>query len=226
MPATTFEFVCAEHQEFGGNGWRLKSQPDFDPLPGMAVAHDCLEHFTDSAAPADEFLALGASMWIRNEDYHARTGKAATDPGKHISADLPDILRHVIYEGYRLTPAPRTRATDEELEHQIDIMFNEYRKELEYMDDTKMRLDADQKRSIRSYLRIGYRRAIKRYRDRQYEAGQLFADIEKRADQYLKQAEGYGEELHVTVDFQKLTASVEMVFEEDTYDYGEEEGND
>lgn len=99
---TTFEFVCAEHEEFGENGWRLKSQPDFDPLSGMAVAHDCLEHFTDSADPADEFLALGAAMWIRDENYHARAGHHTTDPGKHISGDLPDIIRHIAYEGYGL----------------------------------------------------------------------------------------------------------------------------
>lgn len=126
--------------------------------------------------------------------------------------------------------APRTRATDEDLEYQIDLMFREYAAELKHMDDRKLRLSAEQKRSIRSYLRMGYRQAIKRYGNRQWEAQQLFASIETAADKYLKHSEGFGEELHVTVNFKTLQANVKLVLPEDMYDdYGqdeEEEGNE
>lgn len=215
----TFIFQCAEHEEFGSNGWRLKSQPDFDPLGGMAVAHDCLEHFTDSAEPADEFLALGASMWLRDNQYRAYRGQYTTDPGANIAADLPDILRHVIHEGYRLREAPRTRATDEDCEDAIRSMFAVYRKELrEYHEDERreMRINRDTERTIRSWLRLGYRKARRRYRDRQWEAGQLFTQIEQAADKHLMHAEPDLSELHVTVDFRNLEAKVTFL------DYPEE----
>lgn len=223
----TFTFVCARHEEYDGNGWRLKSQPDFDPLSGMAVAHDCLEHFNDSADPADEFQALGASMWIRNEDYHYRSNHGITNPGSHIASDMPEIIRHIIHEGYGLPDAPRTRATDEDLEGYIATMFPEYAKELKYMegrDAREMRITADRRRAITSYLRIGHRRAAKRYKGRNWEAQQIFTQIETTTDKHLKYAEE-GAELTVTVDFAKLTARID--FEEypgyeDDYDNGEE----
>lgn len=40
-----FTFVCKTHDEYGGLGWALKSKPHFEPLPGMTVAHDVMEHF-------------------------------------------------------------------------------------------------------------------------------------------------------------------------------------
>lgn len=206
----TFEFVCAEHKEFGSHGWRLKSQPDFDPLGGMAVAHDCLEHFTDSAEPADEFLALGASLYIRDGSYHSRKGKWDTNPGHHLAADLPDIMRHVTVEGYGLPPAPRTRATDEYLESDIDSMYSEYRKNIRDECDSKdLRLSAETARSIRSYMRIGYRRAQRRYPDR-WKAQNLFCNIEDAADKYLKLA-AEGAILKVRINFKTLDYTVKFL---------------
>lgn len=214
----TFEFVCAEHPEYGSNGWRLKSQPDFDPLGGMAVAHDCLEHFTDSAEPADEFLALGASMYVRDESYYAHHGKVETSPGVHVASDLPDIMRHVTVEGYGLPPAPKTKRTDYHLENYIDRMYQEYRRNIrEEYDKHDLRLSTETQRSIRSYLRIGYRRAERKYGGRRYEAQSLFCHIEEEADKYLKHAEE-GAVLKIRVDFRNLTAKVRFEeYPEDDY---------
>lgn len=203
----TFTFVCAEHQEFGTLGWRLQSQPDFDPLGGMGVAHDCLEHFTDSAQPSDEFLALGASMYIRDESYHYRKGHYETNPGVHIASDLPEIMRHITNEGYGLATAPRTRATDEYVEGYIDRMFSEYQKNIRDEYDAKeLRLSSETIRSIRSWIRIGYRKAQLRY-PVPHKAQDMFCHIEDKADQALKHAEE-GMLLHVRVDFKNTAVKV------------------
>lgn len=205
-----YVFVCAEHPEYGSNGWRLKSQPNFDPLGGMAVAHDCLEHFNDSDQPADEFMALGASLFVRPSDYYEGKGKIHTNPGVHIASDLPEIMRHIVNEGYTLPPAPRTRPVCGPVEHEMDTVFEEFQREMlnEY-DGQELTPDEDTERSIRSYMRIGYRRAIRRYKGRQYEVTRLFNNIERAADKALTYAEALSE-LSIRIQFRRLdfTASV------------------
>ncbi len=207
----TFTFVCEEHKEYGSLGWRIKSQPEFDPLGGMAVAHDCLEHFSDSPNPADEFMALGASMFIRDETFYAMKGKHYTNPGVHIASDMPEILRHVINEGYELPAAPHTKALETRVEGYIDTMFEEYLKNIEDdYDYDELKLTPELKRSIRSYLRIGYRSAVRRYQNRDGQAQYLFTEIEETADKYLKHSEP-GSELRVSVNFKDLTCKVSFL---------------
>lgn len=212
-----FEFVCAEHKEYGHNGWRLKSQPNFDPLAGMAVAHDCLEHFSDDGSVAAEYMALGASMFIRDEYFYNHKGKIETNPGVHIASDMPDIMRHILQESYEFPKAPRTYPLESEVEGWINRMFQEYhrniREEYDYKD---LKLSVDIKRSIRSYLRIGYRKAKKRYGRDHWGAQTLFREIEEKADKALKSAEE-GTELHVIVDFRTLTCKIKTTWELEDY---------
>lgn len=204
-----FIFVCAEHPEFGSNGWRLKSQPDFDPLGGMAVAHDCLEHFSDDDSVAAEFMALGASMFVRDELFYNRKGKAETNPGTHIASDMPEIMKHVLYEGYEFPAAPRTKKLEAHVEGWMDHMFSCYAKELSYCEpeDKDLRLGVATKQSIRSYMRIGYRKAVSRYKNRDGEVQNLFCKIEDKADKYLRSSKA-GTELHVVISFSNLTATI------------------
>lgn len=210
-------FVCAEHPEYGSNGWRLKSQPNFDPLGGMAVAHDCLEHFNNSDQPADEFMALGASLFIRPSDYYESKGSIHTNPGVHIASDIPEIMRHIVNEGYTLPPAPPTRPVSGPVEHEMDTVFEEFQWEmLNECDGQELTPDEDTERSIRSYMRIGYRRAIRRYRGRQAHVQSLFEVIEHRASQTLAHAEP-GMELIIHINFTDLQYKAKVMGGMDDY---------
>jgi hypothetical protein len=213
-----FVFVCEEHKEYGELGWRLKSQPDFDPLGGTAVAHDCLEHFSDSPNPADEFMALGASIFVRGYYYYSQRGSYETRPGVHIASDIPEIMRHIKYEGYGLPKAPRTLVADTDLEDNVDYMFEAFRKNMrDESDSDDITIDSDTAKSIRSYMRIGYRKAVRRYRDRSHEARNLFIKIEQAADRELKSDTFEGKELHVKINFKDLTTRVYSTYPEDEY---------
>src|SRR5258706_10369581 len=94
-------FISEEHEDFVTLGWKLKGCSGMDPLSGMAVAHDCMEHFPkvgQADGVAEEFMALGAALWIRGD-----TGYWANNyhtPGANIGADARDIFSHIIHENY------------------------------------------------------------------------------------------------------------------------------
>lgn len=188
-----YEFVAERHNEFGSMGWRLKDMPDFDPLPGMAVAHDILEHFPGGdESPADEFQALGASWFLRGEGY-LYSGLSSGE--ENLAADMPDIVDHVLQGMYMPTP-PRTHRLDSNAEDALQIALK-----LAKRNCGDRGADAEAKSVLRKalgWLRIGYRRAVRRYKDNVHNARHLFTLIEAEADKYLKHAEE-GDELHIGV---------------------------
>ena len=210
-----FDFVCEEHQEFGVNGWRLKSHPDFDPLQGMAVAHDCLEHFRDGdESPADEFQALGAATLIRREQFEStRYGKDGLSA--NLSADMPDIWGHIVREGLGLASAPASAyrpIRDRHIETQLKRAVTEGLKEahdMELFDSMRASEIAEICRDSIAWLRNGYRRAKRRFRDLcLYSLLLDFKYISRKADEHLKRAE-IGDELTVKVCLKRQWVEVE-----------------
>lgn len=206
-----FEFVCEQHEDYGENGWRLLSQPGFDPLPGMAVAHDVFEHFPDGDdSPADEFQALGASYLIRGEsDYWVGSNHPAP---VHIASDFPMILSHIV--GYNMSlpsPVPFPRKLDSIAEDALCDIIKHARKNIE--DEWELSSDDPRysvsKETLDGYLnaalgwmRIGYRRAKKRYGDKLWRVSRQFVEVQERADQLLKHAdEGMVMEIILRGDF-------------------------
>ena len=205
----TFVFELAEHPEYGSNGWRMVGT-NMDPLGGMGVAHDCLEHFgEDNVTVTSELKALGASLFTR-ADYFSAKGKFETNPGVHIAADVPMILQ-AIRNGDHITKPPATRPIP--CEDCIDKMFSEVRKNWrDECEDIMCRNDmARQFPAIRSWLRVGYRMATRRYRGHsQWDVTNLFMSIEDAADKYLKHAESWNR-LVVRVNFKDLTARIDCI---------------
>lgn len=195
MRAKTFEFECREHKEYGENGWAPTWSNNADPLGGMAVAHDCLEHFPGGdQGVEDELLALGAMVRVReySDNMHSL--------GKNIGSDLREVLSHHINEGMPLRNPGRTYPTD--VEHEWDDAIQTLTKESE--DDPD--LDSFLKDHpeilgyIRGWLRKGFRRATKRW-EGVYTRG-LFKAIEDRATKELTRA-SEGDKLKVTLTFNK-----------------------
>lgn len=61
------EFFWAHDEERGVSGWVLARMPHFDPVSGMALAHDLLEHTDTYPGMEGEALAFGGICYIRVE---------------------------------------------------------------------------------------------------------------------------------------------------------------
>lgn len=193
MRAKTYAFECQPHEEYGSNGWKLIGNPNADPLSGMAVAHDVLEHPPNGdMGVEDELMALGASIYVRvfTRNMHSL--------GANVGSDLPDIMRHVWYEGMTLRDPGRTTATA--IESEIDDALEVVRKETEYDADLRSNWDAETEARIRGWMRKGYRAAIRRWAG--VNTRSLFDEIETDADRHLKHAE-IGDKLYIRITFER-----------------------
>jgi hypothetical protein len=214
MPKT-FKFVCEENENFGMNGWRQADKPHFDPLMGLTVAHDILEHFPNGTeSPADEFQALGAAYFIRGETGYMQRNGNINPPAKHIASDFPDIFQHIIHENMSLPYAPKTRKIDlDYVENFIAATLQEAEKLLkeEFGDwDDFIERALELLPRVADWIRIGYRRAARRYSRWQDNAVEIFDQISEKADKALKRAE-IGDKLIVSFSLKMGEAKIRHV---------------
>lgn len=196
-------FIVERHEEYGELGLRPIDMPHADPLRGMAVAHDILEHFMgDDGGAEAELQALGASIWVRGEEYFYAKDFKETRPSHHIAADFIELWRHIRYEGFGLR-SPDGGAGNRTLEEEWDeaqvveavrIGCNNI------IDEFEQNPSAPNRHNMRRYLRIGYRRARARFRGiPQYRLASVFQEIESAADIFMLDAIE-GQELKISVD--------------------------
>lgn len=204
----THEFVAEQHEDSGLLGWRQKLQPGFDPLPGMAVAHDVLEHFPGGNESAhDEFQALGAAYRIRGEVgyFHHLSSQPAW---KHLSAEMPDIFTHVYVTREALLADPPAHALRPLRSYDAERAEFTFRKCLrEGCNEVRnMHEGVDLKDDIEDFIRkgvawmrVGYRRVSKRYGVMHLSnVNDLFHQISAEADKHLAAA-SEGDLLRVTI---------------------------
>ncbi len=200
-------FVCAKHEEYGTMGWKLKNMAHFDPLGGMTIAHDILEHFpNDDGIASGECQALGASLYVRGEEYSVGIKNSSNSPGTNMSGDIVNLFS----EGREIAQAPKTKPLDDDAENWIQDCMHDARKKAAYRDvDDVNKLEEFFQNAI-GWLRIGYKRAKVRYAGlTTNELAYFFYEIEKQADKYLKMAEE-GQELVVSTDTKNLRVEVFM----------------
>lgn len=225
------EFEWREDEEYGGWGWIPKGFPKFNAGRGMLVAHDTLEHFTnDSGTLEAEIRALGAMVLIRGEGGYFWNKGSIQGPEKSLGADLAHFYSELSNgmhsdEGEFSMP-PRTRCLDTEGDYIIEQALKEGRElfELERkyngseseVDEKKLK---EWERKMRGWLRIGYRKAVKRYHNAlPHELSYLFDCVEEKIDTRFKSGEQY-ETLTVKVDPKKLSFRVEVTCPEFIEDY-------
>lgn len=188
-------FVCETHQEYGELGWRPQSNPNFDPLSGMAVAHDTLEHApntTDSIE--DELQAFGAMIHVRGYHYFIRQGSYDPRPVYHMSGELAMLLEKVHFGELAAIPA-RKLTPCEDIQNDLIELVKMIRRELTFIDDALELTDA-MARNLCAWITTGYLKARKRYAN--VDALTMFCEIEKRANDILKHA-NEGDQLTVIV---------------------------
>lgn len=245
----TGRFICEEHDGYGTLGLRPLAMPEADPLSGMTVAHDLLEHFPgDDGGVEAEFMALGASYWLRCESgYNESRSRVSRDQAENIAADFPELFRHIRDEGFTLTDPGHVEpiedtSTDDALRRCAQMGVDETEQEETYQGNvdpelTTFCLNASVER-ITGWLRKGYRRATERFdgHDAFTLSETVFGTIEKRLDDWLKTGDCEGVEIEITIDLENYHVSIETVSGEGETDYcdecdgtgeldGEDEGN-
>jgi len=214
-------FTKEDHPEYGHEGWRPVLAFDADPLQGMGTAHDCLEHFEDDIGRIhDEIQALGAAMYIRGDGGWWNRQSMVSCPGYHIAGDMPDIFRHEL-EGMDFKTPPKTKPLTESwaesyidscIEHSREHLNDYFRNDIEEEDWTKKWIE-DNLKKLQGWLRIGYRRAKRRY-PCPCQATYMFNDLAQRCDELLGIA-NYGQEMRVVVNIRRATVEAELIYPAD-----------
>lgn len=219
---TVYKFDKRESR-YGGDGWILQGAPDtFDPLSGMGVAHDLLEHKrNDDGSKEDELMALGAMLFVRGEGgyFHLfpHHPMASTDPGYQMSGDLERLWQgDEHWEGACWDPVAdpgRTHRLGEDVEAWIDSAVKYVREEIEY--DTCFERERARATAyldaIPGWLRKGYRYARRRYaRCSAGELTHMFHTIQEEADRMLKVCD-VGERMEVEITACRCKVDVRLV---------------
>lgn len=214
-------FVCEEHKEYGAKGWRPKNIPNFDPLSGMAIPHDVLEHFADDDGDAEgEFQALGAALFVRGDGgYWDGRHVGNRNVGENVGSDFPMVFSLVLNGDVQFEAPPKTKRCAEHVEEWIETAVNYGVKiSVDEFFDYAIEKDPSFSKQIKTWakwaegwLRVGYRRAQERYKAIGA-AGicKIFRQIQEEADRALKHAE-IGDELRITVNVAKRFVDVEHV---------------
>ncbi len=198
-----YKFTVAEHQDFGTMGFKPSWYPQGDPLGGMAVAHDILEHFPkDDGSAEGEYQALGAALYLRGNGGYW-DGRAT--PEENIAVDLPMIWG---IQGY---VRPCHKVKDSDLLDQCREAVSLAIKEMGYSLEENELPSAESRENIARWIAKGYKRAEKRYRQH-YPFDiieRLFKPIQNKADKALEHAEE-GMVLSVRVNLKNLEVFVDL----------------
>src|SRR5690606_15961099 len=187
----TRKLVYGEDPEYGGIGLRPAEHPEFNYLQGMSVAHDLLEHFpSDKGTLADEFMALGASLYVRGHDYYAAKGRSDANAESNIAADLINMFNYwqsgQFPEG-PLFSAPKTKRIPEEDFDKKRYLDEAYK----YIgSDIEEENESEYKKFVKAtipWLEKGYWKAATRYRkiNRSF-LPEFFIHIENTIDEGIR----------------------------------------
>ncbi len=201
-------FVCETHEDYGEQGWRPVDMPEADPIE--AVAHDTIEHFAgDDGSIAAEFMALGAMYAVRGETGWFAARPYGADPVANLAADFPELARHFVYEDFPLPDAPRTlplreEHTDDALRAAVmqglEMLPGEFGDTFDNEADAALIEFMAKGADILAYMRIGYRKARKRFAGGGMESiAWAFTEIDREAKELI--ADAYeGQLLTVSLD--------------------------
>lgn len=222
MIQTVFEW--RGDRNTGEYGWIQKGFPNFNASDGRMVAHDTLEHFAGGdGSLTDEMLAFGAIMFVRGESGWFYQEGGIYDPAQSCALDISEFLHDVAWGNSHLKTAPRTcRLDDNTIENYIQdavhgglrIALNEYPEKCGQMRQSDALI-----KSMIGWMRIGYRKAVKRFYDNPaYQVADCFNEIRKKVDKHFSHGE-FGEELIVKVNPRTLKVNVDSKYAFEDADY-------
>jgi hypothetical protein len=212
-----------ENPEYGENGLiikTMKGRDHFEPLNGLVIAHDIIEHSRDAHPNCyvDEFMALGAIVGGRIENGYLQGTRYLSF--YDITAEITQLAVSHFYSGYMDLVLPcNFRLRDLEITDQIrsavrkglSSVSNEIGESYTFTDNT---VDY-----ITGWICKGYSLFKKRFQGLQisYICNHLFDTIKEECDLFLKCAE-IGDQAYLHVKFSRYYCELERI----DYDYGDE----
>jgi hypothetical protein len=184
-------FKWATDEDTGMDGWLMAGAPSsYQPLGAVGTVHDLLEHpENDKGTAVEEAQAFGAACYIRGEGgYWSSRRYGVNNPGENFAADLSNFINE---NGFKMTDPPRTMPVDALVEIWIDSAITHTKKELTYDNEWEWTSDDETNiQRLRGWMRIGYRRARKRYGCQgPYEMAHIFMRLENQVEKVSKHAE-------------------------------------
>lgn len=215
----------ARHEEYDLIGlaptWMAEHQSD--PLTGMGVAHDILEH---GNADRVEWQGLGGTVFVRGEMYFSNRSRGNPNASENIGSEFVQLFR--LWEGQDIPDPGRTRPLQDEsaeelIQETVRYGCKSTREEAEYShDDTEIRsaqhwTREEQQARMIGWMRKGYRAAVKRWRGySQYDLMESFCAIEKAVDTFLSHHEEHiGAEVTIRFDPKRATCNIQVLYDED-----------
>lgn len=219
------KFTIEKHDEYGYVGLAPSWMPghQHDPLQGMGVAHDVLEH-----GPHDkvEWQGLGGSVLVRGvSGYFSRRAYGRNEPAENIASDFVELYR--LWEGQSIPDPGRTRTLDDEYAEEIirsavrkgcELVRSELADHDEEQTTIRDWTNDAQRACMIGWMRHGYRACVHRWRDSVGMLCDTFVAIETEADRFLKHHKEY-EGATVVLTFNPRIASASFELEADPYDY-------
>ena len=190
-----YTFICTEHEEYGSIGWKPSNMPAFDPLMGMGIAHDILEHMPKDDSTTGELMALGASMHIRGNEYYVRKGRINPNPSYQMHGEIAELLYKVStgeWADVQPVNIPSCKINDKWITFLINdtvaLVEHYLRHESETFNDVQHDMP-DWEDKVSHWLAFGYKNALRRYKNvTQDELLNTFNFIETYADKAIRTA--------------------------------------
>jgi hypothetical protein len=192
------KFIHEYSDKYGSWGWRPAWMPNFDPLQGMGIAHDILEHFPgDDGSVEGELMAHGAMLFVRGEGYFNQDRfNYQSDALETIAGDVPDLLYDELFWAGRTLGTPPRHIVEEEDEERLRTITHHAMSEArmsigwragDHKDDLTAFLNKEMDERVLGWLRRGFVRAQHRYRRISKDSVlHVFKVIEQAADEYLR----------------------------------------
>ena len=161
----TFDFDIRAHEEYESLGLAARFMRGAEPMPAMTAAHDILEHFEQPGEAIDsdgECQALGAALYVRAESGGLQN--AYNGPAQNLSGDVARLHTDAHQWGSISDPG-RTCKLEPHVEEWISEAVRLAYRELcdDYGYPYEYRPGPQWRAYVHGWLRIGYRRARKRY---------------------------------------------------------------
>jgi hypothetical protein len=188
----TRRFKIEFNEEHGYAGLRPIGVPHADPLRGMAIAHDILEHFKgDDGSIRAEFEAFGAMVWIRHQGayWSTYTQQRLTDISDNLEGEFEEQC-HYWMDGRDLPSVrPCKRLQDDDIEEVIQRVvaagLDRARRDCGLDDDCEF-ISPNTRMQLIYCMRRGFRRAASRYRGHDpYHVCHVFHQVELAVEKLL-----------------------------------------
>lgn len=219
----TIRSLCEQRysEEHGITGWLdVRAPSNFDVGFGFGIAHDVLEHFDLSGTVEAEGEAFGAMLWGRGSG-----GYWQRQYHEQVYSDIAEI---VIRGGGCAAPPKRPRALtcdcgEPEL-MLVEALDRAFRACDEYLDtysqqDTPRETIKQWFDNFGQWIRIGYRRANRRYgrTTNPHMLSLMYRELETKFDAAVRMCDSELDKIRVDVNLRRSEVSVTVIEYRDPY---------